>query len=60
MTQKVNKEYAIHKEKGYILVKNADKQFIVDEFGVIIIPNAENGWNDLLDYLREAERCSNK
>lgn len=50
MTANTKKEYAIFRERPFVLIEDGIEKRILDEYGCIVIPNAENGWTDLLDH----------
>jgi hypothetical protein len=51
MKRLTQKEYAVFKGNYYILVEHNGEKRILDEYGCVVIPDAPNGWTDLLDYI---------
>lgn len=56
MTENMKKEYAIFRERPFVLVDDGREKRILDEYGCVVIPNAENGWTDLLDHFVKEDR----
>lgn len=53
MTANTKKEYAIFREHAFVLVEDGSEKRILDEYGCVVIPDAPNGWTDLLDHFIE-------
>lgn len=56
-SQNVRKQFAIHDGAMYVydgkcIYKSGSRE--------VVIPDAQNGWQDLLDHLQEVQKCSSR
>ena len=61
MTDNGRKEVAFHEGVLYILEPfGSGRRIRIAGRDIVVIPDAKNGWDDLLTYLQEVQRCSNR